>query len=240
MRNRFRRARALLLVVSVAMPLIGLSSEPASAAVTTTGNMTFHGTAFLPTFPCPPPPPFGTGPCTGNFTGHWAGHLAGVSGTNAFDVTWATTPTPVLTPTSSAMILVNSFQYAEWQCAAETETILGIAQGTGSADVVAGQLQGKWQQSNEAFARDITGITFTFSFKWTRIGNTAVLVLPTATLNLIVSGLPAQTVINNTQQVGAATFALTGSSNTVVPSCATPLTNVNGIIAGDLPLAGAL
>jgi hypothetical protein len=114
-----------------------------------------------------------------------------------------------------------------------------VAQGTGSAVVNPGQLQGKWQVVGETFARDIVGVQFNFFFQWTRLANAAVLVLPTATLQVNVSGIGWRTVITSIPQSGLAEFVPTSESGSGVPSCANPLTNVTGTIAGLLPFAGA-
>ncbi len=236
MRRRTRTTRALVAGIALAGALSGAYTTPASATTAAAGSATFEGTAFLPKFPCPPPPPFGTGPCIGSFTGQWAGHVAGVSGTSPFDVTWSTVP---VSGSASPAVVVSALTYAEWQCAAETETVLGIAQGSGTATVAPGQLQGKWQVVAEPFARDVVGVSLAFTFQWTRLGNTAALVFPSAVLQLNVSGLGWRTVISSALQGGVATFAPTSSSGGGVPSCTNPLTNVTGTIAGTVPLAGA-
>lgn len=233
MKSSWSRFRVLGLALALLTPIIGLGARPAGATTATVGSAVFRGTANLPTFPCPPPPPFGTGPCTGSFSGQWAGHIAGANGTNAFDVTWSTLDA------TAPQVTVSNFQYAEWQCAGGTETILGVAQGTGSAVVNPGQLQGKYQIPGETFARDIIGVQFNFFFQWTRLANAAVLVLPTATMQINVSGMGWRTVITSIPQSGVAEFVPTSESGQGVPSCANPLTNVTGTIAGDLPFAGA-
>lgn len=193
----------------------------------TVGEVAFRGTAFLPTFPCPPPPPFGTGPCAGNFTGDWSADVSGVSGTSAFHAVWNTT---------SGTAVNASFQYSEWQCLTATESILGLAVGSGTATVAPGGIQGKWQQPNTAFPLDIVGATMTFDFEWTRVLGTAVLTLKPLSLVLDVAGLPPQTVVTG-EQNGIATFVVTSTDNTAVPSCDTPLTDVEGVIAGTVSLA---
>lgn len=225
-----RRLRIAGVLAGFAISAAALLPSPVAAATVATGDASFTGTASLPTFPCPSPPPFGTGPCNGSFSGSWSGNLSGVAGTSPFDVTWSTSGSGV-----SA-----SFLYAEWQCAAGTETVLGIAQGSGTATAGPGQLQGKWQVPGEPFARDITAVSLSFTFAWTRLATSSVLVLNTSTLTLTVSGIGTVTVLTG-QQVGVAAFAPTSSSGVSgVPSCANPLTNVSGDIAGDIPLAGTM
>lgn len=228
MRSPTRTFSRLAMMLAVALPFAGMS-PPAHATVTATGDATFNGTAFLPKFPCPPPPPFGTGPCSGTFSGHWTGHLVGISGTSPYDVTWTT---------SGAAAIGASFTYAEWNCSAQLETALGIAIGTGTATVNPGQLQGKWQVVGETFARDIIGVSMTFNFAWTRLTTAAAITMTQPTLKLNVSGLGWQTVLTGADQHGVADFTPTSSSATTVPSCATPLTNVNGVIEGNLAFNG--
>lgn len=188
-----------------------------------TGGLAFDGTAELSTFPCPPPPPFGTGPCAGEFNGEWSGSLAGVSTRSAYQVTWSAPPGS----------LHAAFDYAEWQCLG-LETVLGLATGTGTATAVPGQVQGKWQVPGEGFARDIVGVTATFEFDWIRVGTTATLLLDPVSLTLDVAGLGAQPVITS-PQTGVAAFVATHTDTVGVPTCATPLA-VDGAIAGTVPL----
>lgn len=192
----------------------------------TVGQIAFNGTATLPTFPCPPPPPFGTGPCSGSFAGDWSADISGMSGTSVFHAAWATT-------TGTALDV--AFQYSEWQCLTATESLLGLAVGGGTATAVPGQIQGKWQQPNETFARDVVGATMTFDFQWTRVLGNAVLTLEPVSLVLDVAGLGPKVVVDR-EQTGIATFALTSTGNTTVPTCSTPLTDVEGAIAGSVSL----
>lgn len=231
MARKWSRLKILVLAGSLMAPLLGLGAGPALATTATSGEAAFQGSASLPTFPCQPPAPFGNGPCNGTFSGQWAGHLSGVSGTSPFDVEWSTI-------NSAGTHVTASFTYAEWQCAEFAETILGIAQGTGTATVDPGQLQGKWQVVGESFARDIIGVNFTFSFKWTRVGTGAVLVLPSAVLQLNVSGIGWVTVITGLTQTGQAAFVPTTDGINGVPSC-TNQGSISGVIAGTLPFAGA-
>jgi hypothetical protein len=193
-----------------------------------TGALVFKGTASLPTFPCPPPPPYGTGPCGGSFTGDWTGNMAGTDGRSTYNVAWA----------APAGRLNASFQYAEWQCAG-TETVLGLAIGTGTADALPGEVQGKWQVPGESFPRDIIRVTAAFTFNWVRVGTSAVLVLQPVNLTAEVAGLGPQTIVNTTQAGVAAFVATHSSSPGGVPSCAQPLTGVDGTIAGTVPLIQA-
>lgn len=196
------------------------------APVVATGSAAFHGTAELSRFPCQPPPPFGDGPCTGSFGGDWAGNLSGAQGTNPYSVSWTT---------ASGSAVHASFQYAEWQCLDGVESALGFAVGSGTASAGPGAVQGKWQVPGEAFPRDVVGVDATFQFTWTRVGNAAVIMLSPMALTVTVSGLGAQTVITSGQN-GAASFAVTSSANTTAPTCATPLDDVQGAIAGTIAL----
>lgn len=199
------------------------------APVVATGSAAFHGTAALSRFPCPPPPPFGNGPCTGSFGGDWSGQLSGTQGTSPYTVTWTTV-------TTDASAVSAGFQYAEWQCLDGAETALGFAIGSGTAHAGPGEVQGKWQVPGEAFPRDVVGVDASFQFTWTRVGNSAVLMLSPMTVTVSVAGLGAQTVITS-GQTGVASFAVTSSGTTTAPTCATPLDNVQGAIAGTIPLA---
>lgn len=190
------------------------------------GEIAFTGSAVLPVFPCSPPAPFGTGPCSGSFSGDWSAHLAGTSGTSSFDTTWATTTGAAVSAT---------FQYAEWQCLQGAETLAGFAIGSGSATAAPGTVQGKWQVPGETFPRDITGATFTFQFSWTRALSGAVLTLNPVSLTLDVAGLGTQVVVTGTQ-TGTATLVVRSTDNTSAPTCSTPLTNVRGEIAGTVQL----
>ena len=225
-----RTLRRLGLIGVLVVPLV-LTSAPAAHATTTAhGDAAFNGSAFLPKFPCSPPPPFGTGPCNGSFSGQWAGNLSGVAGTSPYAVTWDTH--------SASLPKVNaSFSYFEFQCLASTELANGIAQGTGSAVADPGMVKGQWQVVGEPFARDIIGVTVTFSFQWSRVATAAVMTLSPATVQLNVSGLGLRTV-STAAQLATATFVPQQSTGSGVPSCANPLTNVTGLIAGALPISG--
>jgi hypothetical protein len=212
---------------SASMPVVVPPPPPdANVALGTTaaGGAVFQGTASLPRFPCPPPPPFGTGPCAGSFSGQWTGQLAGTSNTSPFEVTWSTGST-----------INANFNYYELQCLGGVETLLGVAGGSGTATAGPGSVDGNWLIPGELFPRDVIGVSATFTFTWARVGNAAVLNLDTASLQLNVSGIGWTTVISK-PQTATATFAPTQSTGTGVPSCSNPLTNVSGIIAGDLPL----
>jgi hypothetical protein len=219
----FRRIRLAVATTTTAVSCLVLAA-PAAAAAPALGYLTVNGTASLPTFPCAPPPPFGNGPCAGSFAGSWTGHVAGVQGTSAYDVTWG------------AGSVGASFQYSELQCLG-LETALGIAAGSGSASSGPGQVQGKWQVPGETFARDVYGVRLSFTFQWTRVGTSAVLVLSPFTLTLDVTGLSPQLVVAS-KQYGAATFAPTShQSGPTTPTCANPWTGVAGQIAGSVTIA---
>lgn len=226
--SRFRIAVALAALV----PFMATSAPPAQAAVVASGAAQFSGTASLPTFPCQPAPPFGNGPCTGDFGGDWVGHLSGVSGTSPFEVTWTTTddPTPQIT--------VNDFTYAEWDCnLGVAETVLGIARGTGIATAGPGQIDGNWYVVPNTFPRDIINVELTFDFRWTRLATTAVIQLTRATMKLNVTGIGWVTVINS-PQLATASFVPTNAAGGGVPSC-TNQHPVAGVISGALNFDGA-
>jgi hypothetical protein len=205
----------------------GPSQGPGAPTLLTLGEVAIHGTAALPKFPCEPPPPLGNGPCAGSFDGDWAANVSGIRNGNVFSATWNT---------ASGHAIHAGFDYSEWQCLAGTETLLGIAAGTGSATVAPGELQGKWQVPGESFARDIVGATASFTFTWNRVATGAVLSLSPTTLSLDVAGLGPQVVVTGAQ-LGVATLVVTSTGNTTVPMCGTPLTNVRGDIAGVVWLA---
>lgn len=217
----------LVLATAMLVPFT-TSPGPASATDAVSGDAAFAGTAFLPTFPCQPPPPAGNGPCSGSFNGQWTGHLSGVHQSSPFEVSWTTT-------TATSPAVSASFYYWEVQCLAGTETVIGNAVGTGAATAVPGQVKGNWQQVGVDLPRDILEVSLTFSFQWTRVGTGAVLTLNPATLSLNVAGLGWKTV-STSEQDGTATFVPLTSTGTGVPSCANPLTNVTGAITGDLAL----
>jgi hypothetical protein len=191
------------------------------------GSLSFLGTASLSTFPCAPPPPFGSGPCNGSFSGDWGGHLSGLSGGSPYAVTWQTT-------THNAV--QASFQFYEVQCLGGVETVLGVASGSGSATALPGAVQGKYQVVGETVPRDVTAVSATFAFHWTRAGNTAALSLAPMTVSIDVAGLGTRTVVSQPQN-GVASLVVTSASNLGAPTCATPLNNVQGVIGGVVPLA---
>lgn len=189
------------------------------------GTAAFQGSATLPTFPCSPQ----SGPCSGSFSGAWTGGLSGVSGTSVYSVAWSA-------PDGS---LNAAFQYSELQCLAGVETLVGTATGSGSATAQPGQVQGKWQVPGESFARDIIAVSIDFDFSWTRTATSATIILYPLSISLDVSGLGPQVVVSASEQAGSALFAPTSQSGSGVPTCDNPLTNVEGVIAGVVPLADA-
>lgn len=194
------------------------------------GAVGFRGQATLPQFPCPSSVLAGGGSCSGSFSGNWAGNVSGTSGGAAFSVGWTTGTTG----TGSA---VNAtFGYSELLCLAGVETVAGVASGSGSASAGPGQVIGEWLTSGETVPRAVTNVTIDFGFTWARVVGGAVLTLNPTTLNLDVAGLGPRTVVTGTQ-VGAATFVIKSADGTTVPLCSTPLTNVQGEIAGTVPLA---
>jgi len=225
-----RGFRRLAAVAAIVAPLTLLSAPAAHAAVATTGDAVFTGAATLSKFPCQPPYPFGNGPCSGTFAGAWSGQISGVDGTSPFDVAWST---------SNAQSVQASFSYYELQCLDGTETLLGVAQGSGVASAGPGQVQGKWQNPGDLFPRDVVGVSVSFGFSWTRVGNTAVMSFSPITAQLDVSGLGWVTVLTAAQN-GTAVFAPLQSSGTGVPTCTNQWTNVSGDIEGDIPLAGTM
>lgn len=231
--KRFRSKLRIAVALAALVPLVGASGHPARAAVAASGTAQFSGSATLPTFPCQPAPPFGNGPCTGDFNGEWTGALSGVSGTSPFEVTWNTSDEP------TAQITVNDFTYAEWDCnLGVAETVLGIARGTGTATAGPGQIDGNWYVVPNTFPRDITKVTLSFDFRWTRLATTAIIQLTRATLSLDVTGIGTVPVINS-PQVGTATFVPTNTGpGGGVPSC-TNQHPVVGMIAGALNFDGA-
>ena len=190
------------------------------------GEVGFRGTAHLPTFPCDRDPLAGD-PCPGgSFSGDWTAHVSGVKGSTPYEAVWTTATGEGVSAT---------FSYTEWQCLEGTETVLGFATGRGTASAGPGEVNGEWQVPGESFGRDIIGASMTFDFRWTRVTNGAVITLQPATLTLEVAGLGGQTVVDGEQQ-GTAAFLLRSSDNTTVPTCDSPLTNVQGDIAGAILL----
>jgi hypothetical protein len=214
-------------VTGTAGPRYFTVAWPASGhPLVATGGFAFHSPASLPAFPCSPPPPFGTGPCGGSFSGDWSGQLEGDNGDNPFSVAWS----------APAGRFQASFQYAEWQCLG-LETVLGIARGTATAVAEPGEVQGKWQVPGESFPRDIVRVMTAFSFDWVRIGASAALLIQPFSLSLEVAGMGTQTIVTQ-PQTGTAAFVVTGAEGIggTVPSCAEPLTNVQGHVVGTIPL----
>jgi hypothetical protein len=206
-----------------------LRTPDAGTMLVAGGGFVFRGTADLEAFPCSPPPPYGTGPCNGTFSGEWTGRLSGVSGPIRFEVAWSA-------PGDS---LSAAFQYAEWQCTG-LETVLGFAEGTATGRALPGQVQGKWQIPGETFARDIIGVSASFSFTWERAGTAAVLNLVPFSMTVDVAGLELPQQVVNTAQTGAAGFVATNTDPIEGPPlCGTPLTHVQGNIAGAVSLAQA-
>jgi hypothetical protein len=190
------------------------------------GNAVFKGTADLDAFPCSPAPPYGTGPCHGSFSGDWAGSVAGTSGSSAYELTW-----------SAPSSIAANFDYAEWQCLSGVETILGSATGDGSATAAPGQIQGKWQVPGESFARDIIGVSAVFHFTWTRAATSAVITFDPASMTIEVAGLGPK-LLGTGPQFGPAVFAATHTDPVQGPPlCSTPLTHVQGNIAGTVSIA---
>lgn len=228
--KRLAAKRRLVLALSILVPLLGMTDRAAVAATAASGGAAFSGTAELETFPCEPPPPFGNGPCTGDFTGDWAGHLSGVSGTSPFEVTWTTHDEPG--DPADPDIEVYDFTYAEWDCnLGVAETVLGIARGTGSATAGPGQIDGNWYVVPNTFPRDIVGLRLDFDFRWTRVGATAVIQLTRATLQLDVTGIGPATVIDSPQAATAMFLPTTTGGG--APSCDNQH-EVTGLIAGAL------
>jgi hypothetical protein len=227
-------ARGGVDAIQASTPTIGgvtVSGATAVAWVGELGNGTpsavgkagFNGTASLPTFPCPP----SANNCDGTFSGDWQGTISGFSGPNEFTAAWATT-TGGITAT---------FDYWESSCLAGTETILGGADGRGSASTKPGEAHGTWKAPGEMLPRNVIGVSITFEFLWDRVVNGAVLSLSPVSLTLNVEGLGPRTVLTEIQ-LGEAVFVPESSDNTPVPSCLTPLQNVHGRIAGTVDLIG--
>lgn len=188
------------------------------------GGVRFTGTAFLPKFPCSQ-----TAPCRGTFAGEWLGHLAGSLDNSSFEVTWRSTP--------GHTNISAAFDYYETTCATpDGGAALGFASGTGSAHSESDEAVGVyWASVQDEVPRIIDSITFNFSFTWTRVGTGAVVTLTPTSFVLAVRDLGNRTVLTGTQQ-GAATFAAESASNTQTPTCATPLNDVRGAVAGTVEL----
>jgi hypothetical protein len=186
--------------------------------------VTFDGVADLPRFPCPPPPPYGTGPCTGTVTGSTSGHLAGTAHLDAYDVTW----------TGATGGVKATFSSSEWLCEAGLENVLGTANGTGLAQAASGVV-GWYRVAGDAVARPVTAVTARFAFEWERVGATAVVTFTSFDVTLSVAGLGDRLVVTG-GRTGAATFVLTNTANVTAPTCDDPLTGVHGQIAGSVPV----
>ncbi len=208
------------LALAVVLPLLPAGPAVASAA----GSIVVSGEATLPRFPCPPPY-LGQEPCYGSFTGEWAGHAAGLDvGGGAYDVTWARLGG-----------IEASFTYFELQCV-EPSTVLGAAIGSGSATAGPGSVRGDWSGGPLELPRPITGVRLSFTFTWSRFGTTAVITLDTFLLEIEVAGVGWR-VASQAAPPGTATFVPMTFTGVHQPSCAAPLTDVKGRIAGVLPLA---
>lgn len=211
----------LTAVVAVLVP-----ATPASAV--TSGAIAFTGTAHLPVFPCTPPPPFGNGPCQGTLqNGQWHGHATGTYGSGVFDVSWTTTATNYLQA---------GFTYYELQCF-EPSTLLGHAVGSGTAYAGPGAIRGSWQPTGATLPRDITEVSLSFDFVWTRIGTQAAITFTRFALWLNIAGTGPRQVMWNTPPA-TATFVPQHVDEVHPPSCAQPLRNVQGTVAGEVTLAG--
>jgi hypothetical protein len=220
-------SRALLFVAALLTPLAVLA-EPAAAATTVAGTATFHGTAWLPSFPCPTSP---MTPCTGGaFSGQWEGHLSGHTDLKPFEVSWQTA-------LQAAPAVTASFSYNEVVCLGGLETLSGTAFGTGSATADPAHTIGYWYGGVVGeVPQAVIGVRLLFDFEWFRAGNSAVIVVkPGSRLEIDIAGIGWRTV-STSEQDGVASFVPLGSSNTPVPGCSTPLTGVTGQIAGDLAL----
>lgn len=230
MRTIRKKLRPAVLVVALVLPLFA-AAEPAAAVDAVAGDTTFTGTAFLPTFPCPTPLT-SAGSCGGgSFSGWWTGHLTGLYDSAPFEVSWTTTPVTTPTPPVTA-----TFSYGEFMCQG-VETVLGGAAGSGSATAGPSQELGFWAGGAIGdLPRAITGVRLLFGFEWVRVANVAVLkITPGSTLDIEIAGLGWRTV-SRSEQTGVATFVPVSASGTVLPSCDTPLSNVNGVITGDVTL----
>lgn len=208
-------------------------SQESTHITVATGDIVFRGDAALPRFPCEPPPPFGNGPCQGDFTGEWTGELVGTARADGdpepFQATW----------TSGPGGLSAEFIYAEWDCQEDLATVLGIAQGEGTAISGPGQVDGRWIVPGEAFPRAINAVALDFEFTWTRVLTGAVISISPTALRMDVSGLGWQTVVTDDQRA-LATFVPQQSGGTPhVPTCDDPLTNVTGTISGTVPIANS-
>lgn len=220
-----RRLRTLAVLCAAVVPLL-LGTGTAQASTVTTGDAVFDGTAFLPQFPCPNQPP---NACSGSLGGTWSGNLSGTNNGNPFSVAWVNGN------------IGASFTYWEFQCISSLATTAGFAQGTGSATALGGQVAGEYQVVGETLPRAVNSVSVSFSFQWTRVLNTAFITLQPLSTTIGVNGLGTITVLNTGQQAEAV-FVPTQAGNPLptVPSCATPINNVQGAVAGDVPLEGTM
>lgn len=215
-----RRLVSCLVVVAA---LVGSVAAPASATDAAAGDVALSGTVTLPTYPCPPPPPFGSGPCTGSFAADWAGHLAGTAGAAVYDLTWAT---------SSGSAMTGSVTYSALNCD-ELGARFGLGLGTASATVGANDVHGTWQVVGGP-AHDVIGVSASFSYDWGTVATASITVLDPFTLTVDVDGLGSQTVVAS-KQTGVMAFAPPVVSGL---DCDNPVTNVTAPLVGDVPLAG--
>jgi hypothetical protein len=185
------------------------------------GSVRFTGTADLPTFPCSQ-----ASPCTGSFAGEWLGELTGSLDDNPFEIAWRTLP---------GHVNINAgFSYYETTCAMpDGGAALGFASGTGHAHSGSEEAIGTFGSPTAGIPRVITAISFDFSFTWQRAATGAVLTLTPTSFTVEVAGLGPRTILTGTQR-GVATFAAESASNTQAPTCATPLNDVHGAVAGNV------
>lgn len=228
MRQIRKKLKPLAFAVVLLTQMAISSPDPAAAVTALAGAATFNGVAELPVFPCPTSPATSCG--GGLFDGQWTGHLNGIEGpgNNPFEVSWTTL---------NQGSVHADFVYEEALCLQGAESVLGQATGTGLAQAGPGQTVGFWTSTTGSeLPRAIIGVRLFFAFDWVRIGNSAVIVIkPGSSLQIDIAGIGWREVSRN-EQDGAATFVPTHSSNTVVPSCGSPLNGVTGLIAGGLTL----
>ena len=213
--------RTFIGAVLAALAFSVLPASPASAVAV--GQIAFQGNAALPTFPCTPPPPFGTGPCHGTLDGQWSGEATGTVAGGEFHVTWIPQP------------LHADFSYYELQCV-EPSTLLGAAFGTGWATAGPGSIRGDWQGAS-GLPRAITDLRLDFRFQWTRVGTSAAITFSAFDLSANISGLGWQR-LSYASPLATATFVPLTVDNVHPPTCLQPLTNVRGVVAGQVTLAG--
>lgn len=216
------RTRTFVLALMAPVSAIVVPPQGAEALAPTIGIVAIEGVAEFDKIPCPPPPPFGTGPCTGSFIGSWNGQAAGVVGTSRFETTW-------VAPSGS---IGANFVYSELQCLALEGTV-GIAKGTATASAAPGQVDGQWHVLGETFARDVVAVSAGFDFQWTRIGTGMTLVLTSFSLALDVAGLGPQQVADS-HQLGVAVLAVSEPVPTRPPTCAEPLIDVKAQVVASV------